>query len=1202
MLTRMPYARSDSGTDVTGDGGAPADAMNDPIGSPDTRADRLAVAAPPPFVGRHRELELLEHCLNDAIGGSPRFALLGGDAGIGKSRLLKELRAVADRQGVQVFYGRCSEGLHLPYLPFVEMLEAPLRETLGPDAEALRRLLQGGSASASPEAAVSTSGSEQLLLFRAVSRACVAIAQRRATMLVLEDLHWADRSTIDLLQHIVFTLADAAMREPVPLLLAATYRSAEADERLARTVSRLRREDIALILEVGGLDEAEVDALMHRLGLAEPTHQLVRAISDTARGNPLFIQELVHDLVKRRALRRRGRYLAAVGDPAAVRLPDELAAMIAARIRPLGQRAREVLGMAALLGSRFSLDTLAAVSDGAEEELLRLLEEAIRQRLLVSDGSGFEFEHPLVRRVLASELSGARAQRMHLRIAQTVERLYAGRSDDHLLEVTHHLIAAGDAADPHLVLSAARLAGDRALAMSAWADAARYWEAALAAADACGDCSLQDRAVLHHRAAFAYSRDLDAGPCLEQYELATAAYRQLGDARGLARAVAEQTRAHVMLASAPYGALVDVEPLRAALAALGDSEPALHAQGLATLALAYWTARRPDDAEREARAALATGVTDDSLLAEAHHALALAQLHAMRLDDALASWEESRTHARRAGDRWLEGVALQRIAMALVGLGRLDEAEATGQSACDLGRETHNWAGCSVALGNLVLVAAARGDLAATEERAGEALTMARRARYGWAAPYFMPALAGARALRGAWSEAADALAILVEPGQVFDDPGPPLQLLAWVCQQLVRAHCEAVDDEVRDRLRRLATAGAAAEIGNLAGFSALVEVGDLLDHTPTAAAPYAALRIAADRGVVLPLGWTFLLERVLGVAATHARRWMDAERHFTAAAATAERIGAEPELARTQLNHARMLIARNASRDREQAARLLRDAHARSERLGLAPLSERVRRVAERLRLRLAPSSRSADAGELGPHDLDVLRRVARGRSVDQIAEELTVAPASAEQRIRALLQKIGAPADAASLAAPAAAARPSAAARPLQPLVIMFTDREGSTAAIERLGDARAHALQQTHDAIIRSALAVNGGAEVSHTGDGLMATFRSASGALACAVAIQQAFAQHSRANPELALRLRIGLNAGEPIADRALLFGAAVNLTARICARARGGQILVADVVRHLAAGKGFAFTDRGRAALKGFKGRFRLFEVPWQDEG
>jgi len=1158
-------------------------------------------AAPPSFVGRHRELEVLERCLHDAVAGNPRFALLGGDAGIGKSRLVRELRERADRQGVQVFYGRCIEDLRLPYLPFVEMLEEPLRETLGTDAEALRRLLPRGNAAAADTAALITSSSEQLLLFRAVARGCVAIAQRRATMLVLEDLHWADLSTIDLLQHIVFTLADAAMREPVPLLLAATYRSAEADERLGRAVARLRREDIVVPLEVAGLDEADVDALMRRMGLAEPTHQLVRAINTTARGNPLFIQELVHDLVKRQALRRRGRYLAAVGDPAAVRLPDELAGMIAARIRPLGPRCREVLGLAALLGNRFTLETLAAVGDLPAEEVLELLEEAIRQRLLVSDGAGFEFEHPLVRSVLASEPSGARAQRMHLRIADTLERLHGGSADDNLLEITHHLIAAGEVADPRRVLHAARQAGERALAMSAWADAARYWEAALAAADACGDCSLHDRALFHHRAAFAYSRDLDAGPCLEQYELATAAYRQLGDVRGLARAVAEQTRAHVMLASAPYGALVDVEPLRAALAALGDAEPALHAQGLATLALAYWTARRPDDAEREARAALIKGAGDDGLLAEAHHALALSQFHAMRVEDALASWENSRAHARRAGDRWLEGIALQRIAIVLVGLGRLDEADTTAQAATELGRETQNWAGCSVALGNLVMIAVARGDLAAAEERASEALTMARRARYGWAAAYFLPALAAARVLRGAWSEAADAFAILVEPGQVFDDPGPALQLLGWVFQQLIRAHSEPVDDDVCDRLRRLASAGAPAEIVNLAGFSALVEAGDLLDHAPTAAAPYAALCVAAERGVVLTIGWTFLLERVLGVSATRARSWMDAERHFTAAAATAERIGAGPELAHTCLDHARMLIARNQAGDRERATALLRHAHARSERLGLIPLAERIRQVAERIRIRLTASRNIADPSALGPRDLDVLRRVARGRSVDEIAAELTVAPASAEQRIRTLLEKIGAPADTAVAAAmPAGGA--SHRARPQHPLVIMFTDMEGSTAAIERLGDARAHELQRTHDAIIRSALVVNGGAEVSHTGDGLMATFRSASGAIACATAIQQALAQHSRANPELALRVRIGLNAGEPIADRELLFGAAVNLAARICARARGGQILVADVVRHLAAGKGVNFVDRGRARLKGFRSRFRLFEVPWQNEG
>ena len=122
-------------------------------------------AAPPSFVGRHRELEVLERCLHDAVAGNPRFALLGGDAGIGKSRLVRELRERADRQGVQVFYGRCIEDLRLPYLPFVEMLEEPLRETLGTDAEALRRLLPRGNAAAADTAALITSSSSSCCCF-----------------------------------------------------------------------------------------------------------------------------------------------------------------------------------------------------------------------------------------------------------------------------------------------------------------------------------------------------------------------------------------------------------------------------------------------------------------------------------------------------------------------------------------------------------------------------------------------------------------------------------------------------------------------------------------------------------------------------------------------------------------------------------------------------------------------------------------------------------------------------------------------------------------------------------------------------------------------------------------------------------------------------------------------------------------------------
>jgi class 3 adenylate cyclase/alpha-beta hydrolase superfamily lysophospholipase len=159
-----------------------------------------------------------------------------------------------------------------------------------------------------------------------------------------------------------------------------------------------------------------------------------------------------------------------------------------------------------------------------------------------------------------------------------------------------------------------------------------------------------------------------------------------------------------------------------------------------------------------------------------------------------------------------------------------------------------------------------------------------------------------------------------------------------------------------------------------------------------------------------------------------------------------------------------------------------------------------------------------------------------------------------------------------------------------------ILFTDMEGSTTLTERLGDAKAQELRRTHDSIVRDALKAQGGSETKHTGDGIMASFPSASRAIECAVAVQRAIAEQG----ETPLRVRIGLNAGEPVAEEADLFGTAVNLAKRICDQAEPGQILVSDVVQQLAAGKGFTFADKGEATLKGFEKPVRLHEVRWQD--
>jgi class 3 adenylate cyclase len=161
-----------------------------------------------------------------------------------------------------------------------------------------------------------------------------------------------------------------------------------------------------------------------------------------------------------------------------------------------------------------------------------------------------------------------------------------------------------------------------------------------------------------------------------------------------------------------------------------------------------------------------------------------------------------------------------------------------------------------------------------------------------------------------------------------------------------------------------------------------------------------------------------------------------------------------------------------------------------------------------------------------------------------------------------------------------------------------VLFTDVEGSTALTQRLGDARAREVLREHERMVREALKAHGGSELKTTGDGFMASFSSATRALESAIAMQRAFAAHNKAAEEPTL-VRVGLNAGEPIAEEEDLFGTAVIRAARIAAEAKGGEILVANVVRELAEGKQFLFADRGEVALKGFDEPVRLYEVRWR---
>ena len=166
---------------------------------------------------------------------------------------------------------------------------------------------------------------------------------------------------------------------------------------------------------------------------------------------------------------------------------------------------------------------------------------------------------------------------------------------------------------------------------------------------------------------------------------------------------------------------------------------------------------------------------------------------------------------------------------------------------------------------------------------------------------------------------------------------------------------------------------------------------------------------------------------------------------------------------------------------------------------------------------------------------------------------------------------------------------------------VTILFTDIEGSTSLTQHLGDAKAQELLHTHNTIVRDSLKAHDGSEIKHTGDGIMASFGSARQALESAITMQRAFEKHNADNPAAQVHVRVGLNAGEPVAEDGDLFGTAVQLAARVCAYAEPGQIVIPDGLRHLVAGKDFLFADLGISTLKGFEDPVRLFNLRWRSE-
>jgi class 3 adenylate cyclase/pimeloyl-ACP methyl ester carboxylesterase len=373
------------------------------------------------FVGRERELERLRHYWQRVRTGRRQLVLLTGDPGIGKTRLAAEFALAAHAEGATVLFGRSDEAALLPYQPFVEALRHyvaacppdELRARLGTNAAELvglvPELAQRLSALPLPPAEPER---EPHRLYDAFAAFLNAASQTSPTVLMLDDLHLADRSTLLLLKHIVRSPRQS------PLLLLGTYRETEIARThpLAETLADLRRDRAFERVSLHGLDKGEAGALMGACAGQELPPALIDAVHELTEGNPFFIEEVLRHLAETGAIYRRDVGWATRLTVAEMGIPEGVRDVIDQRLSRLSGDCNSVLTIAAVIGREFDLDALERASDLSIDRLLDVLEEAVAARVVdeVPDMVGrYSFSHTLVHETLYGELTTTRRVRLH---------------------------------------------------------------------------------------------------------------------------------------------------------------------------------------------------------------------------------------------------------------------------------------------------------------------------------------------------------------------------------------------------------------------------------------------------------------------------------------------------------------------------------------------------------------------------------------------------------------------------------------------------------------------------------------------------------------------------------------------------------------------------------------------------------------------
>jgi DNA-binding SARP family transcriptional activator len=872
---------------------------------PAPAAPAAPVAAPPSagiFVGRGPELTALSDCLADALAGSGRIALVAGEPGIGKSRLVDELAARARARDAQVLVGRCWEAGGAPaYWPWVQALRGYVRET---DSGALATQLRatGGDRLVAllPELAEYVPGDEvpaldsegaRFRLFESVGAFLRSAAEARALVLVIDDVHAADEPSLLLLSFLAREVADAR------LLVVCAFRDVDPTlrEPLTHALAALVREPVTRQVALAGLSEADVAEYVERAtGVTSPP-ALVAAIHAETEGNALFVAEVV------RLLEADG----GLGDAAsALRIPPGVRAVIGERLARLSPPCRDLLGLASVLGREFRLDALARLAGIERDAMLDVLDEAVAERA-VSDvprsPGRLRFAHALIRDTLYDDLPPMRRLRLHERAAIAIEEAYAAADlDPHLSELARHYVAAAPAGLVNKAIVYARRAGDQAAAQLAFEEAVRQYETALALVE---DGPTRCELLLALGDARARAGDQQAAK-EALYEAAQLAERH-GLPEHLGRAALGYGGRIIWEVSRDDARLVPL--LERAIAAQGERDSELRVRLLARFAGgplrdSSFPPERKARLSEEALAMARRGGYDDATLAYAIHGYILGHHSPDHTPRQLELAKELVDVAGRAGDKERAFDGHEERFDALVELGDIQSARAELRAMDRLARELRQPSQAWLVTVHEALLALLAGALDDAERLIVAARDIGAEAQSWNAVVTYRLQLFVLRREQGRLAELSELVRASAAEFSTYR---------VWRC---VLTHVLAETghaDEARAELTALAHDRFAAlpfDEEWLVSMCTLAEAARILGEQEPAAVLYELLAPYADRiAISYPEVSIGAVARSLGVLAATIGREDDARRHFAAAAATHVRIGAPTWLARTESDAARL-------------------------------------------------------------------------------------------------------------------------------------------------------------------------------------------------------------------------------------------------------------------------------------------------------